>query len=137
MIDVSDGLLQDLGHVCKASGVGATISEERVPLSAAFRAVAKSGETAAALTGGEDYELLFCGRPQDRTRIGKISQRAGVSVTRIGVCAPRAKGIAVIDKFGQLIPFRIRGHDHFAKKDFQSIKTSSNYVPKAKFTRTR
>lgn len=125
MIDVSDGLLQDLGHVCKASGVGATILQERVPLSGAFRAVAKSGETAAALIGGEDYELLFCGRPRDRTRIEKMSERAGVSVTRIGVCAQRAKGITVIDKSGQLIPFPIRGHDHFATKDFQSIKTSS------------
>jgi thiamine-monophosphate kinase len=123
MIDVSDGLLQDLGHVCKASGVGATISQERLPLSAAYRAVAERGETAAALTGGEDYELLFCGRPQDRTRIEKISERAGVSVTRIGVCAQRPKEIAVIDKTGRAIPFRIRGHDHFANEGFRRTKT--------------
>ena len=123
MIDVSDGLLQDLEHVCKASGVGATISQERLPLSAAYRAVAESGETTTALTGGEDYELLFCGRPQDRTRIERVSERAGVSVTRIGVCAQRSKGIAVIDQLGQAILFRIRGHDHFANKEFRGMKT--------------
>ena len=136
MIDVSDGLLQDLGHICKASGVGATIFEEQVPLSAAYRAVAKTGETAAALTGGEDYELLFCGRRQHRTRIEKLSEHAGVSVTRIGICAERPKGIAVIDKSGQTIPFGIRGHDHFANKDFRSIKPSPRNVLKAKFSRT-
>ncbi|MGE5854223.1 MAG: thiamine-phosphate kinase [Deltaproteobacteria bacterium] len=123
MIDVSDGLLQDLGHVCKASAVGATISEERVPLSAAYRAIAERDETAAALAGGEDYELLFCGRPQDRTRIEKLSERAGVAITRIGVCAQKSTGIAVIDKSGHAIPFRIRGHDHFADEDFRATKT--------------
>jgi thiamine-monophosphate kinase len=122
MIDVSDGLLQDLGHVCEASGAGATISAEQLPLSAAYRAVAETGETATALTGGEDYELLFCGRREHRTRIEKLSERAGVPVKRIGVCAERAKGITVIDKSGQTVPFRIRGHDHFANKDFREIK---------------
>jgi len=134
MIDVSDGLLQDLGHVCEASGVGATISEEQLPLSAAYRAVAETGETAAALTGGEDYELLFCGRREHRTRIEKLSERAGVSVKRIGVCGERAKGIAVIDRSEQTIPFRISGHDHFANKNFRAIKTSSRNVLKVKFT---
>jgi thiamine-monophosphate kinase len=123
MIDVSDGLLQDLGHVCKASAVGATISEERLPLSAAYRAITERGKTATALAGGEDYELLFCGRPQDRTRIEKLSERAGVAITRIGVCAQRSTGIAVIDKSGHAIPFRIRGHDHFANKTLRDTKT--------------
>jgi thiamine-monophosphate kinase len=136
MIDVSDGLLQDLGHVCEASGVSATISMERLPLSAAYRAVAEAGETAAALTGGEDYELLFCGRREHRTRIENLSERANVSVTRIGVCAPKAEGITVIDTSGQTIPFRTRGHDHFADKDFRGIKTSLRNVLKGKFTRT-
>jgi len=137
MIDVSDGLLQDLGHVCEASGAGATISAEQLPLSAAYRAVVEAGETATALTGGEDYELLFCGRREHRTRIEKLSERAGVPVKRIGVCAERAKGITVINKSGQTVPFRIRGHDHFANKDFREIKTSSPNVLGGKFMKTR
>jgi thiamine-monophosphate kinase len=116
MIDVSDGLLQDLGHVCKASAVGATISEERLPLSSAYRAVAEKGETATALTGGEDYELLFCGRPEDRTDIERLSNRAGVAITRIGVCEQKTKGIVVIGKSGKAVPVRVRGHDHFANQ---------------------
>lgn len=134
MIDVSDGLLQDLEHICAASGVGATISEEKVPLSAAYRAVVNTGETGAALTGGEDYELLFCGRREHRTRIETLSERAGVSVKRIGVCTERTKGIFVIDKSEQIIPFRIRGHDHFAIKNFRAIKSSPRKTLKAKFT---
>jgi len=116
MIDVSDGLLQDLGHVCQASGVGATISEARLPLSSAYRAIVEKGQTHTALTGGEDYELLFCSRPRDRTRIERLSERTSVAITRIGACAGQAKGIAVIGKSGRVVPVRVRGHDHFAKK---------------------
>jgi len=134
MIDVSDGLLQDLEHICDASCVGGTILEQQLPLSAAYRAVVETGETAAALTGGEDYELLFCGRREHRTRIEKLSEHAGVSVKRIGVCAERAKGITVVDKSGQTMPFRILGHDHFANKNFRAIKPSSRNVLKTKFS---
>ena len=59
MIDVSDGLLQDLGHICKASGVGALIWNEQLPLSRAYRKLAGRAGTRYALSGGEDYELLF------------------------------------------------------------------------------
>jgi thiamine-monophosphate kinase len=114
MIDVSDGLLQDLGHVCKASGIGAVIAEERLPLSSAYRAVAEKGETGTALNGGEDYELLFCGRPRDRTDIEKLSQHAGVAITRIGTCV-QAKGIVVVGKAGRPVRVRVLGHDHFRK----------------------
>ncbi|HEY1232800.1 MAG TPA: thiamine-phosphate kinase [Candidatus Binatia bacterium] len=136
MIDVSDGLLQDLGHICEASGVGATISKEQLPLSAAYRAVVESGETTPALTGGEDYELLFCGRREHRTRIETVSERTGVSVKRIGVCTERAKAIIVIDKSGQTIPFRTCGHDHFANKSIRPIESSSRHVLKSKPTRS-
>jgi thiamine-monophosphate kinase len=115
MIDVSDGLLQDLGHICKASGVGATIWEEQLPLSSAYRALADNGETGTAFTGGEDYELLFCARPQNRARIEKLSQRAHLAITRIGVCIQNIGVLSVIDKSGQCIPVRVHGHDHFIK----------------------
>ena len=59
MMDVSDGLAQDLGHICRASRTGAVVRQDRVPLSPAFGRVAGPADLACALAGGEDYELLF------------------------------------------------------------------------------
>jgi thiamine-monophosphate kinase len=113
MIDVSDGLVQDLGHICKASGVGAVIWEDNVPLSAAYRKLAGNSGTKLALTGGEDYELLFCARPRDRTRITKIQQRTRTPVTRIGTCTASGTGVRVIDRAGKRVAVTFQGYDHF------------------------
>ncbi len=72
MIDVSDGLLQDLGHICRASNLGAVIQNDRLPLSSPYRALAGKDGTRHALSGGEDYELLFCARPSNRAAISGI-----------------------------------------------------------------
>ena len=78
MVDVSDGLAGDIGHICRASGVGALIRAEEIPVSAACR------ETAAALgrdafelglAGGEDYELLFTVGPESAAEIIGNDQR--------------------------------------------------------------
>jgi thiamine-monophosphate kinase len=114
MIDVSDGLLQDLGHICRASAIGAIIEAARLPLSPAYRALAGK-EGCDALSGGEDYELLFCARRQNRTQIEKLSIRAQVAITRIGACVPADRGIVVLDPSGKAVPMRIQGHDHFKK----------------------
>jgi thiamine-monophosphate kinase len=116
MIDVSDGLLQDLEHICRASRTGAVILNEHLPLSPAYRACAGNDGTRYALSGGEDYELLFCARPQNRTRIKNLEQRAGVRITRIGTCVPAEKGITVIDGSGKPLPIRFKGHDHFEQR---------------------
>lgn len=113
MIDVSDGLIQDLGHVCKASGVGAVIWQDALPLSSAYRAAAKKPGPRAALAGGEDYELLFCVRPRDRTRLDKVKRRLGVCIARIGECVPAREGIRVINSQGQSVPLPLKGYDHF------------------------
>lgn len=113
MIDVSDGLLQDLGHICKASKVGATVWQSQLPLSPAYRALAGSDDIKHALSGGEDYELLFCARRQNRSRIENLPARAGVNITRIGTCVSRARGIKVLDNSGKQISLRSQGHDHF------------------------
>ncbi|HTN72396.1 MAG TPA: thiamine-phosphate kinase [Methylomirabilota bacterium] len=113
MIDVSDGLLQDLGHICKASGVGAVVWEDKLPLSRAYRMLAGRDGTRHAFSGGEDYELLFCARPRDRSRIEKSPQRAGVAITRIGTCVTRSQGIVVLASSGKRLSIRAQGHDHF------------------------
>ena len=113
MIDISDGLLQDLGHICKASRVGAIIVEEKLPLSSAYRILAGPKRTSHALAGGEDYELLFCARPRDRIRVERIRRRFDIPITRIGICVPARDGLKVLTPTGQHTIFRATGHDHF------------------------
>ncbi|HWO40233.1 MAG TPA: thiamine-phosphate kinase [Candidatus Eisenbacteria bacterium] len=114
MIDVSDGLLQDLGHVCAASGVGALVFNESLPLSSAYRTLAAPGATRYALSGGEDYELLFCVRPRDRSRLRRAERWFKTSVTRIGQCVEASDGVRVIDCLGRDVQTPVKGHDHFA-----------------------
>ncbi|MGH7949477.1 MAG: thiamine-phosphate kinase, partial [Candidatus Binataceae bacterium] len=90
-IDVSDGLMRDLGHICEKSGVGARIDAGAVPLSQAYRAVMR-GDRSLALGGGEDYELLFCLRRGRDPRA--LSRALGVRVTRIGQIT-RGRGVRV------------------------------------------
>ena len=116
MIDISDGLIQDLSHICKASRIGAVILNEQLPLSRAYRAVAGKEGTRYALGGGEDYELLFCARPSQRQRIEMLHNRAKVAISRIGSCVYRTRGITVVDASGDAIPLHGQGHDHFKKR---------------------
>jgi thiamine-monophosphate kinase len=116
MIDISDGLLQDLGHICKASAIGARIWEGALPLSRACRSVAGKDGTRYALTGGEDYELLFCARPSDRRLIEQVQSQLKVPLTRIGACVPADEGILCLDRSGNPISVPVAGHDHFKSK---------------------
>ena len=113
MMDVSDGLAQDLGHICRASGTGAVVYQDRVPLSPAFRRVAGPGDLACALSGGEDYELLFTARSDARKAVERVARRTGVAITRIGECVPRRQGLTLVDPRGERVPLTAPGYDHF------------------------
>ena len=113
MIDISDGLLQDLAHICKASSVGAEVWQGVLPLSEAYRKFSDRKSSLYALTGGENYELLFSSRTKDRNRLKKIQKQLGVPITRIGKFVPEHKGIKVINHKGKILTLPRSGFDHF------------------------
>ncbi len=113
-IDVSDGLVADLGHVCAASGVAARIDRARLPLGPAARAaIAAIPETASAvLSGGDDYELLFTGPPAAAAEISAAAARADVPVAEIGSIVD-GHGVKVIAEDGREIELTSTGYRHF------------------------
>ncbi len=101
MLDVSDGLAGDLGHLCRASGLGAELQADDVPVSDATRAVlrARPDLLAPAIAGGDDYELLFTAGPADRDRILAAGRDTATPVSRIGHMTP-GSGVRIRDKGG-------------------------------------
>ncbi len=115
MIDVSDGLSSDIGHICRAGGVGCVLQAERIPLSDALR------ETAAylgrdplewALHGGEDYELLFTVSPGHAEETGKMLSRIGVSAAVVGKITDADRGIR-LQRGERSVPLAAGGFNHF------------------------
>jgi thiamine-monophosphate kinase len=111
-IDVSDGLLADLGHLCAASGVGAVIERERLPRLAEVAALDAAGNDFAA-SGGEDYELLLACPPSLAARLESLASEAGVPLTVIGECTERAAGVSMLDGQGRAHRVRVAGYDHW------------------------
>jgi thiamine-monophosphate kinase len=116
MIDVSDGLGADLGHLCDASGVDAEIDLARLPISAGLRraaAVLRRPAWRWALHGGEDYELLCTaapGRVADLQRA--LAERTGVPLTDIGTILPAGAG-RWLRRDGRRVALPARGYEHF------------------------
>jgi thiamine-monophosphate kinase len=111
-IDVSDGLTADLRHICEASGVGALLDLARLPLSTPVAAVAAKGDWAAALAGGDDYELLFSVDPAKVGELCSACIAAGHAVTEIGRLVD-TPGIRLIYPDGRLSEDIPDGFDHF------------------------
>ena len=111
-MDVSDGLVQDLGHLCRAGGLAAEIEVPRLPLSDAARAAGPEWLT-TCLTGGDDYELLLAVPVARETALQDAARDAGMAVTRIGRFQPGAPGVTVRAEDGAPIPIGTGGWSHF------------------------
>jgi thiamine-monophosphate kinase len=119
-LDVSDGLVADLRHICEVSGLSAVIAAKSVPLSTAAR-VAVSADPrrlATALTGGDDYEILFTAPAAAMGRIGELSRLFGVPITPIGhmmaLSGGDRPGVMVLDDLGHRLEFASGGWTHFS-----------------------
>ena len=112
-IDVSDGLLADLTHICRLSGVGATVDLGSVPVSGiGAKHIDSDAGRNAILAGGDDYELCFTAHPNSRDSIQELEDVLGVPLTRIGQ-VKRGKGVSLLGADGKAVKIDGRGYDHF------------------------
>jgi thiamine-monophosphate kinase len=114
-VDISDGLLADLGHILTASGVGADVHVEALPLSAAIKELAPESAERWALSGGEDFELCFT-LPQDRVfELQQISERLALPLTVVGEITQQ-QGIALLKSGEPLALPASLGFNHFGNE---------------------
>lgn len=111
-LDISDGLLADLGHLLRASKVGATVDADACPASAALAAQPLQRRRLCQRAGGDDYELLFTAPPAARNAVAAAAAQAATAVTRIGRIDAEP-GLRLIDASGQVLDNVYAGFDHF------------------------
>ena len=112
-IDISDGLLGDLGHICERSGVGATVEYAAVPCSADLQAMRdRVHGRRAILAGGDDYELCFTAAPGRSGAIESLAATLDLALTRIGKVV-EGNAVVVTDAAGEPLQLEDQGFDHF------------------------
>jgi thiamine-monophosphate kinase len=110
-IDLSDGLLSDLTHICQSSRVGAKLWIDKLPIHALLKSAFKKESLRLALSGGEDYELLFTARGKI---IDKLAEIMSSPVTVIGEIVSDDRGqITLLDGQGKAVKWDEKGWDHF------------------------
>ncbi len=115
-IDVSDGLMADLGHILERSGVSAEIELASLPLAPALQACSDQQLAQACLLGGgDDYELCFTAPAAAREQILALSARLALALTRIGrIVVGKAQDARLLDAEGRAVAIAHQGFDHFA-----------------------
>lgn len=111
MIDISDGLASEVLHLCRASGVGCHVYDEKIPIDPTTYHAARDfnlDPSTCALNGGEDYELLFTIRQSDYEKI-----KGSPHMSIIGHMVDENAGIYIIDRAGALVPIQAQGWNHF------------------------
>jgi thiamine-monophosphate kinase len=113
-IDVSDGLLADLTHICRLSGVGATVELASVPVSTiGAKHINSDAGRNAIVAGGDDYELCFTAHPNSRDSIEDLTEVLGIPISRVGQ-VKRGKGVSLLGADGKAVKIDGRGYDHFS-----------------------
>ncbi|QNT78901.1 thiamine-phosphate kinase [Entomobacter blattae] len=111
-MDVSDGLIQDAGHLVRANQLGVTIELEKIPFSQQARSLS-SAWLETCLTGGDDYELLIGISPKNSKQLQEISHRMNIPVTQIGFFTAKHTSVKIINKEGHEMKFSNQGWSHF------------------------
>ena len=112
-LDISDGLLQDLGHILKASDVGANLFYDAMPIDPALHGLPEDIVSQAVLAGGDVYELCFTASPSKREDILAIGRSCAVPLTRVGVLRSES-GISLTEAgMPKALP-PVQGFDHFS-----------------------
>lgn len=117
MMDISDGVASDLRHICTQSGASATLQASAIPLSGAFLNLCEQTQKDAiqlALSGGEDYELLFTVKPDQTQEIENLVQEQDhPPITCIGQVTEQTEDFLLTQKDGSQTPITYSGYDHF------------------------
>ena len=113
-IDISDGLVADMVHICERSKLSARIDWAMVPLHPALQTVDRELQIACGLTGGDDYELCFTAPEAMRHELLRISSVTGLALSRIGTMRRGEPTVHVHDEHGAEINICLAGFDHFA-----------------------
>jgi thiamine-monophosphate kinase len=112
-LDLSDGLCGDLGHILRASEVGADLELAHLPVAPDLQGLPEKLRLDCLLNGGDDYELLFTAAPAQRAAVEAAAHTAGTPVQRIGrITAPA--GLRLLDAAGHAVALSTRSFDHFA-----------------------
>ena len=108
-IDISDGLLHELEILCQMNHLGAKITEENIP-------VAEQVDLNLAMTGGEDYELLFTANPNDQSTVMQLAKQHNCQISQIGALHKNGQDIELL-RNGETIPLqKYSGFDHFERR---------------------
>jgi thiamine-monophosphate kinase len=112
-LDISDGLVGDLGHILAASNVGAVLDVDALPAGPALARQPRELRRRFTAAGGDDYELCFTAPASNREAILAAGEKSGTAVTRVGRIEAEP-GLRLLDRFGAPLEMELRGWDHFA-----------------------